>query len=234
MNNRIITLRNTPRVLSFSSVAGKKESEGPLFNLFDEVYEDTKMGQESWEKAESILQKNAVKKALEKAKLNQENVDMIFAGDLLNQCTSSSFGIKDFGIPYIGVYGACSTMALSLCTAAMSVNAGYCKIAAAVTSSHFCSAEKQFRKPLEYGGQRPPSAQWTVTGSGCVILGDVADENAPLIEKIAVGRICDLGVTDANNMGAAMAPVDVKLTPYQMVCFKSLHKVDKKGGEYSF
>ncbi|MBQ8782526.1 MAG: hypothetical protein IJZ57_01990 [Clostridia bacterium] len=213
MNNRIITLKNQPRILSFAAVAGKKEAEGPLFNLFDEVYEDTKMGQESWEKAESLLQKNAVKMALQKGNLQQLDIDIIFAGDLLNQCTGSSFGIKDFDIPYAGVYGACSTMALSLCMAAMSVDSGHCNTALAVTSSHFCSAEKQFRKPLEYGGQRPPAAQWTVTGSGCVAVSKNAHKNAPKIEKLVIGKIRDLGITDANNMGAAMAPVDVKIEP---------------------
>lgn len=206
MNNRIINLSNKPKILSFAAVAGKKEAEGPLFNLFDAVYEDTKLGQDSWEKAESLLQKNAVKTALRKGNLRQEDIDIVFAGDLLNQCTGSSFGIKDFGIPFAGVYGACSTMALSLCMASMSVDAGYCNTAVAVTSSHFCSAEKQFRKPLEYGGQRPPAAQWTVTGSGSVVVSRTAPKSAPAIEKIAIGKICDLGITDANNMGAAMAP----------------------------
>lgn len=206
MSDRIITLKSKPKILSYASVVGKKEAEGPLFNLFDEIYEDTKMGQSSWEQAESVLQKNAIKKALEKGSLKEDNVDMIFAGDLLNQCTSSSFGIKDFKIPFAGVYGACSTMALSLCMAAMSVDSSYCDTALAVTSSHFCSAEKQFRKPLEYGGQRPPSAQWTVTGSGCVAVSKKASPSSPGIEKIVIGTICDLGITDANNMGAAMAP----------------------------
>ncbi len=213
MSNRTITLNNCPKVLSFAAVVGKKEGEGPLFNLFDEVYEDTKMNQDSWEKAESELQKNAVRKAIEKGNLRQDDVDIIFAGDLLNQCTGSAFGAKSFDIPFAGVYGACSTMALSLCMAAMSVNAGYCNTALAVTSSHFCSAEKQFRKPLEYGGQRPPSAQWTVTGSGCMAVSKNAPDNAPKIEKLMIGKIRDLGITDANNMGAAMAPVDVKIEP---------------------
>ncbi len=213
MNCKVIELKTKPKIISFASVVGKKEGEGPLFNLFDEVYDDTKMGQASWEKAESMLQKNSIKKALEKGGFKKEDADIIFAGDLLNQCTSSSFGIKDFSIAYAGVYGACSTMALSLCMAAMGVDSGYFNTALAVTSSHFCSAEKQFRKPLEYGGQRPPSAQWTVTGSGCVVLGKTGCATSPQIEKIAIGKICDLGITDANNMGAAMAPVDVKIEP---------------------
>ncbi len=206
MSERIIDLKNKPSVLSFASVAGKKESKGPLFNLFDEAYDDTTMGQDSWERAESLLQKNAIKIALQKGNLSSNDIDLIFAGDLINQCIGSSFGVMDFSIPFAGVYGACSTMALSLAMAAMSVNAGYAKKAIAVTSSHFCSAEKQFRKPLEYGGQRPPSAQWTVTGSGCVILSDDKLKNSPKISKIAIGKIKDMGITDPNNMGAAMAP----------------------------
>ena len=131
---------------------------------------------------------------------------MIFAGDLLAQCAGSSFCIRDLGIPYAGVYGACSTMALSLIMASMSVNAGYSHYAAAATSSHFCSAEKQFRKPLEYGGQRPPAAQWTVTGSACAIMSDKDKKDMPHVEKVIFGKIRDLGITDENNMGAAMAP----------------------------
>lgn len=209
---RIIELKTKPKILSFASVVGKKESQGPLFNMVDEVYEDTKMGQDSWEKAESLFQKKAIEKALEKGRLQNEDIDIIFAGDLLNQCTGSGFCIRDFDIPFAGVYGACSTMALSLCLASLSVDSGHFKKAAAVTSSHFCSAEKQFRKPLEYGGQRPPSAQWTVTGAGCVVVGNKG--NLPICaEKIIIGKIRDLGITDANNMGAAMAPVNVKLTP---------------------
>ncbi len=231
MSNRIITLKNKPKILSYAAVVGKKESEGPLFNLFDEVYSDTKMGQTSWEKAESMLQHNAIRKALEKGNLNADDVDVIFAGDLLNQCTGSSFGIKDFDIAYAGVYGACSTMALSLCMASLGVNSGSFNTAVAVTSSHFCSAEKQFRKPLEYGGQRPPSSQWTVTGSGCAVVSNKTIGSAPAVQKIIFGKIRDLGITDANNMGAAMAPVDVKLTPYPTWYALNLHtKIYKKGG----
>lgn len=206
MGIEVIELKNKPCVLSYAAVAGKKEANGPLKDLFDIINLDTSMGQDSWEKAESKFQQAAIEKAIEKGSLTAQDVDLIFAGDLLAQCAGSSFCIRDFGIPYAGVYGACSTMALSLIMASMSVNAGYSHYAAAATSSHFCSAEKQFRKPLEYGGQRPPAAQWTVTGSACAIMSDKDKKDMPHVEKVIFGKIRDLGITDENNMGAAMAP----------------------------
>ncbi len=199
-----VELKNRPAVIAYASVVGKKEGEGPLGALFDEVNEDNTLGKPSWEKAESELQKAALRTAIHKAALQNADIDCVFAGDLLNQCISSSFGLRDFGIPLIGLYGACSTMALSLSMAAQFVDSGAAKRAAAVTSSHFCSAERQFRLPLEYGGQRPPTAQWTVTGSGAVILASTG--GAPYVHSFTIGKIVDLGVKDANNMGAAMAP----------------------------
>ncbi len=199
-----VELKNRPAVIAYASVVGKKEGEGPLGALFDEVNEDNTLGKPSWEKAESELQKAALRTAIHKAALQNADIDCVFAGDLLNQCISSSFGLRDFEIPLIGLYGACSTMALSLSMAAQFVDSGAAKRAAAVTSSHFCSAERQFRLPLEYGGQRPPTAQWTVTGSGAVILASTG--GAPYVHSFTIGKIVDLGVKDANNMGAAMAP----------------------------
>lgn len=199
-----VELKNRPAVIAYASVVGKKEGEGPLGALFDEVNEDNTLGKPSWEKAESELQKAALRTAIHKATLQNADIDCVFAGDLLNQCISSSFGLRDFEIPLIGLYGACSTMALSLSMAAQFVDSGAAKRAAAVTSSHFCSAERQFRLPLEYGGQRPPTAQWTVTGSGAVILASTG--GAPYVHSFTIGKIVDLGVKDANNMGAAMAP----------------------------
>ena len=199
-----VELKNRPAVIAYASVVGKKEGEGPLGALFDEVNEDNTLGKPSWEKAESELQKAALRTAIHKAALQNADIDCVFAGDLLNQCISSSFGLRDFGIPLIGLYGACSTMALSLSMAAQFVDSGAAKRAAAVTSSHFCSAERQFRLPLEYGGQRPPTAQWTVTGSGAVILASTG--GAPYVHSFTIGKIVDLGVKDANNMGAALAP----------------------------
>ena len=196
-----------PSVLSYASIVGKKEGEGPLAPYFDQVHEDTKFGQETWEKAESQMQTLALQTALKKGCISPSNVDMLFAGDLLNQCIGTSFAARGTDIPFYGLYGACSTMAESLSLAAMAVEGGFANHAAAMTSSHFASAERQYRLPLEYGGQRTPTAQWTVTGSGAIILG--AYDQPPYIRGITTGKIVDLKITDANNMGAAMAPAFV-------------------------
>ena len=197
-------LTNPPSALAYAAVGGKKEGEGPLARDFDLLCDDSSFGEQTWEKAESRLQKDAVNKALEKARLSSGDIDLIFAGDLLNQCVGSTYGLRDLEIPFLGLYGACSTMAESLAVASLFVDNGLAERAAAVTSSHFCSAERQFRFPLEYGGQRPPTAQWTATASGAVIVGAAAQ--APFIREVSIGKITDLGITDANNMGAAMAP----------------------------
>lgn len=201
-----------PKVISYASAVGKKEGRGPLGKEFDEIYEDTTMGEDSWEKAESLYLKSAISKAISKSGLRKSDIDIICSGDLLNQCIGSSFGIRDFSLPFCGVYGACSTMALSTCIATLMIESGAFGNCIAATSSHFCSAEKQFRKPLEYGGQRPPTAQWTVTGSGALVLGKQGGKGV-YIDKIHLGTIVDLGILDSNNMGAAMAPVDVKIEP---------------------
>ena len=198
-----------PKIISFASVVGKKEGEGPLRDEFDEICPDTTMGEDSWEKAESLYLKTAITNAVCKSKLKKSDIDIICSGDLLSQCIGSSFGIRDLGIPFCGVYGACSTMALSLCVTTLMIETGAFTNCVAATSSHFCSAEKQFRKPLEYGGQRPPTAQWTVTGSGAVVLGK-SGGNGIYIDKIHLGTIQDLGILDSNNMGAAMAPAAKK------------------------
>ena len=193
-----------PAVLGFASVVGKKEGEGPLANYFDSIHEDTTLSEKSWEKAESRLQSEAITMALKKSNLSPTEVDVIFAGDLLNQCISSTFGLRSLGIPFLGQYGACSTMAQTLAMAALFVEGGLAGNAAAVTSSHFCSAERQFRFPLEYGSIRTPTAQWTVTGSGAAVIG--SGTQGPYVSEITIGKIVDLGIKDANNMGAAMAP----------------------------
>ena len=192
-----------PVILSRAAIGGKKEGEGPLAAYFDFLGKDAKLGQKTFEKAESKLQELALDTAKRKLGVSYEDIDVLFAGDLLNQCISSSFAARGTSIPFLGLYGACSTMALSLAMAALSVDSGAARIAAAATSSHFCSAEKQFRTPLEYGGQRPPTAQWTATAAGCAVIGKSA---SPHIELATFGRITDYGVKDANNMGAAMAP----------------------------
>ena len=202
-----IVFPNFPSIAANAAVAGKKEGEGPLTDYFDEIQTDTTLGQKSWEKAESQLQKHALDCALAKAGLSYGDLDVLFAGDLLNQCISSSFAVRDTKIPFLGLYGACSTMAESLLLSAGFVNAGYAKRAAALTSSHFASAERQYRFPLGYGGQRTPTAQWTVTGSGCCIVEDRG--KGPFVECATIGRIEDLGIKDANNMGPAMAPAAV-------------------------
>ena len=198
-----------PKIISFASVVGKKEGQGPLAEEFDQICPDTTMGEDSWEKAESLYLKTAVNKAISKSKLKKSDIDIICSGDLLSQCIGSSFGIRDMGLPFCGVYGACSTMALSLCVTSLMIETGAFTNCVAATSSHFCSAEKQFRKPLEYGGQRPPTAQWTVTGSGAVVLGKEGGRGV-FIDKLHLGTIQDLGILDSNNMGAAMAPAAKK------------------------
>ena len=199
-----VVFPNFPAIEANAAIVGKKEGEGPLREDFDQITQDTKLNQASWEKAESELQKTALELALGKASLNYDDLDVLFAGDLLNQCISSSFAVRDTKIPFLGLYGACSTMAESLLLAASFVNAGYARRAGAITSSHFASAERQYRFPLGYGGQRTPTAQWTATGSGCCLL--ACEGEGPYITHVTTGKIVDKGVTDANNMGAAMAP----------------------------
>lgn len=198
----------SPAVVSYAAVVGKKEAEGPYAKWYDQCHEDTTLGESSWEKAESRLQNEAVNIALRKGNLKSADIDCIFAGDLLNQCISSTFGLRSLNIPFLGQYGACSTMAQTLGIASLFVEAGAAQRAAAVTSSHFCSAERQYRYPLEYGGQRTPTAQWTATAAGAVVVG-AGDRNPDAkvtLEEVTFGRIIDYGIKDANNMGAAMAP----------------------------
>ena len=201
-----------PSVHSFACVGGRMEGRGPLGRYFDEISQDPFFGQETWEKGESAMQKRALTLALQKGMLRPDQLQYIFAGDLLNQCIGSTFSLREFGIPFYGVYGACSTMGESLSLAALMVNAGFAEYAGAMTSSHFCTAERQYRMPMPYGNQRTPTAQWTATAAGCCIL---AQQGAgPYITHLTCGKIVDLGITDVNNMGAAMAPVSVKLRPY--------------------
>lgn len=204
IGKRTIEFENKPHIVSYGSVVGKKEHEGPLSDEFDSYTIDSFFGEETFEKAESKLQKTAVQTALDRVGMNKEDIDNIFAGDLLNQCIGSSFGLREFGIPFIGLYGACSTMALSTGLASLFIDCGAAKNAIAVTSSHFCSAERQYRFPLNYGSQRTPTAQWTVTGSGALLLNRRG--NGPYINSVTFGEIEDYGIKDVNNMGAAMAP----------------------------
>lgn len=199
-----VLFERQPCIRAAASIAGKKEAEGPLADYFDQTNQDTKFGQKTWEMAEVQLQKQTFDLALQKAKLEKEDLDMVFVGDLLNQCIGSSFSLRGTGVPVFGLYGACSTMAESLSLAGMAVSAGFAKYAVALTSSHFASAERQYRFPLCYGGQRTPTAQWTVTGAGAVVL--QPEGSGPALHSATVGTIVDKGIKDANNMGAAMAP----------------------------
>ena len=198
-----LAFERPPALLGRAAVGGKREAQGPLGADFDKTFGDTSLGMDTWEQAEAQLQKEAVALALVRAGLKPENLDLIFAGDLLNQCISSTFGVMGYQVPFLGQYGACSTMAQALLLAALAVESGAARQAAAVTSSHFCSAERQFRLPLEYGGQRSPTAQWTATAAGCAVVGL---SGRVKVRGGLVGKIVDLGVKDPANMGAAMAP----------------------------
>ena len=193
-----------PVITAWASVAGKKESEGPLAHTFDKTSLDTLFGQSSWEQAEKHMQQLALETLLEKATIKSSDIDLVFSGDLLNQCIGSSFTLRNLDIPHLGLYGACSTMAESLLAASMAVGGGYADKVVAMTSSHFASSERQYRFPLGYGGQRTPTSQWTVTGSGAALV--CSTGKGPVIESCTIGTVSDLGITDANNMGAAMAP----------------------------
>lgn len=199
-----------------ASVVGTKEGEGPLGDLFDVVGVDDKFGCDTWEEAESTLQKEALQLAIGKAGLTNKDIRFLFAGDLLGQCIASSFGLGGFQIPLVGLYGACSTCGLSLSMATVMIAGGMAEYAACVTSSHFASAEKEFRFPLDYGNQRPLSAHWTVTGSGGFVVSSIkSDTDRAMITGLTIGKIMDFGLKDSMNMGACMAPAASRIEPYQ-------------------
>ena len=193
-----------PVITTWASIAGKKESEGPLKSYIDETYNDNHLGEQTWEQAEKKLQQIALNKLMQKAGISKDNIDLVLSGDLLNQCIGSSYSLRNTNIPHLGLYGACSTMAESLLLASMVVGGSYADRVVAMTSSHFASSERQYRFPLAYGGQRTPTAQWTVTGSGAALV--CSNGTGPQIDACTVGTVTDLGIKDANNMGAAMAP----------------------------
>lgn len=199
-----VRFKTPPVIIGTYSIGGVKESEGPLKDYFDTVLDDDKWGEDSWEKAETKLQKEAANGALSKTGLKASDINYVFAGDLQNQCVGTHYAVRDMDIPFFGIYGACSTMTESMSLGAMTVDGEYADKVLCVTSSHFCSAEKQFRFPLEYGGQRTPTAQWTVTGSGAAVLS--TSGSGPRITHVTAGKVIDYGITDINNMGAAMAP----------------------------
>ena len=204
LGSQTVCLSHPPVILGGGNAVGKKEGEGPLASTFDYIAPDDTYGESTWEKSESAMQKKALAIALNKTGLAASNLDWLFAGDLLNQCISSSYAAREQEIPFFGLYGACSTMGEGMALASMALDGGFGQLAAVVVSSHFCSAERQYRNPLEYGGQRTPTTQWTVTGAGAVILG--REGSGPRITHATIGKITDKGVKDTNNMGAAMAP----------------------------
>lgn len=204
LGSQTIRFSAPPTISAAAAVVGEKEGQGPLASCFDFISQDAYFGEKSWEKAESNMLRKCFELCCGKAQLRPEQLDSIFAGDLLNQCIGSTFALRDFKVPCFGLYGACSTMGEALTLSAMALDGGFAELSCALTSSHFCSSERQYRFPLEYGGQRTPTAQWTVTGSGCAILS--AAGNGPYITHATTGRIVDAGIKDANNMGAAMAP----------------------------
>ncbi len=197
-------LEQPPVITCWASVAGKKEAQGPLGKTFDVTEVDSYFGQKTWEQAEKKMQQIALQTLAKKAGISQKEFGLVFSGDLLNQCIGSSFTLRNTGIPHLGLYGACSTMAEGLLMAAMAVGGGFSDQVAAMTSSHFASSERQYRFPLGYGGQRTPTAQWTVTGSGAALV--CSKGRGPKINACTIGTVTDLGIKDANNMGAAMAP----------------------------
>ena len=200
-------LPSRPAICGSAAFVGKKEGEGPLGSCFDHVTQDEMYGQQSFELAEKQLYLDAIRKAIQKGGCKTEDVQFLLGGDLLNQIITASFSARDLGIPFIGLYGACSTMAESLALAGMLLDGGHADTVVCAASSHFCTAERQYRYPLEFGAQRPPTAQWTVTGAGASLVS--TQPKAPVLAHIThacMGRVVDLGIADANNMGAAMAP----------------------------
>ena len=204
-------LPQLPVIRVWASIAGKKESEGPLAHTFDQTSQDTYFGQTTWEQAEKHMQQLALDILAEKAGMKKRDFELVLSGDLLNQCIGSSFSLRNTGIPHLGLYGACSTMAESLLIASLVVGGGFADKVVAQTSSHFASSERQYRFPLGYGGQRTPTSQWTVTGSGAALV--CSSGTGPRIECCTIGTVTDLGIKDANNMGSSMAPESVKLRP---------------------
>lgn len=198
------TFENPPVITSWASVAGKKEQEGPLSRYFDVICQDSYFSQKTWEQGEQKMQQLVIRKLEEKSGINRAVLRAVFSGDLLNQCIGSSMPLRNTGIPHLGLYGACSTMAESLLLASMAVGGGFMDHAVAMTSSHFASSERQYRFPLGYGGQRTPTSQWTVTGAGAALVSKAGV--GVKIKSCTVGTVKDLGIKDANNMGAAMAP----------------------------
>lgn len=206
-----IFFKNTPRILSHAAVCGSKEKEGIIGSFADITLDDDMYGESTYEKAECKMLSTAISLAVKKSKLGEGKVDVLLSGDLLNQIISASFAARDYNFPFLGVYSACSTMSETMLLAGALIDGGYANSAVCATGSHFASAERQYRYPLELGCTRPPQSQWTVTGAGALVLGR-ASKGIKLVSG-TMGRVCDFGVTDVNNMGAAMAPESAIITP---------------------
>ena len=205
-----IFFKNNPRIVATGTIAGPKECAGIVGKYVDKALTDDMFGESTYEKAECKMLSYAISQSIKNAHLEEKDVDLLISGDLLNQIISASFAARDYDFPFLGVYGACSTMAESLAIAAAFINAGYYKKIVAATGSHFSSAERQYRYPLELGNTRPPQAQWTVTGAGGALVADMGGgsevKSAPAITAATFGKVVDYGITDVNNMGAAMSP----------------------------
>lgn len=208
MSNKVgdqtIIFKNRPKIIGNFSIVGSKEGEGPFKDYFNYILKDDLFGESSFEHAERKMLEFAISNSIENAKLNINNIDLIVGGDLLNQIISTSFTARHFDRPFLGIYGACSTMAESLCVGATFVDGEYLKNVVCATGTHFSTAERQYRFPLELGNQRPPTSQWTVTGSGSTVLSLSGCGHA--ITHATLGKVTDYGIKDVNNMGAAMAP----------------------------
>ncbi len=238
IGKQTVIFKNPPSIKATASIVGPKEGKGELRQSFDYIIPDELWGEDSWEKAESKLVKETLSKVLQKGSLSNDQIEYVLGGDLLNQCIAANYGLRETDIPFFGLYGACSTMAESMSLGSMLIDGGYADNVVCMTSSHFCSAERQFRYPLELGSQRAPTSQWTVTGSGAALL--TSDQTGPYIRYVTTGKINDMGISDVNNMGAAMAPAaadtilthfaDTGLTPdyYDLIVTGDLGKVGKK------
>ncbi|MDE7018101.1 MAG: hypothetical protein K2P65_11125 [Lachnospiraceae bacterium] len=215
LGKQSIQFENMPYIVNSASIVGSKEGQGPMGKLFDKVGQDDMFGAATWEEAERTVQKEALQILLEKENVKKEEIELIFAGDLLGQSIASSFGIASFNTPHVGLYGACSTCGLSIAVGSLAVAGGFVNKAACITSSHFASAEKEFRFPLAYGNQRPLSATWTVTGSAAFLLSAKAGTHVRAqVAGVTFGKIMDYGIKDSMNMGACMAPAAGRIEPY--------------------
>ncbi len=207
VGKRTVKLRNNPTIISATSIVGPKEGKGPLKEYFDIIMEDDLFGEKSWELAESKMIKTVMQKTVENINKKLDDVNYMIGGDLINQLLPSSFAARELSIPFLGIYGACSTMAEGMCISSMLIDGGFADLIISGTSSHYCTAERQFRFPLELGNQKPMTAQWTVTGSGSVLI--APNKEGPKVRYVTVGKVIDKGISDGGNMGAAMAPAAI-------------------------